>query len=146
MNLAQIELNSEQKFHFVTLCGGVFLPCVVIKMSCSLMLSADSIKGKKRQERNPLVHIQCMVSLNTKKSAILGKSHDSFFIPYSIYYIVVFIKRGSIYQLSYMALFFHFQPLCSGWRACQKFACSRLTRTPKGRIKLSERTHNTVKS
>ena len=56
MNLAQIELNSEQKFHFVTLCGGVFLPCVVIKMSCSLMLSADSIKGKKRQERNPLVH------------------------------------------------------------------------------------------
>ena len=47
MNLAQIELNSEQKFHFVTLCGGVFLPCVVIKMSCSLMLSADSIKGKK---------------------------------------------------------------------------------------------------
>ena len=107
MNLAQIELNSEQKFHFVTLCGGVFLPCVVIKMSCSLMLSADSIKGKKRQERNPLVHIQCMVSLNTKKSAILGKSHDSFF-HFLFYYIVVFIKRGNIYQLSYMALFFHF--------------------------------------
>ena len=145
MNLAQIELNSEQKFHFVTLCGGVFLPCVVIKMSCSLMLSADSIKGKKRQERNPLVHIQCMVSLNTKKKCNSREEPRQFF-HFLFYYIVVFIKRGSIYQLSYMALFFHFQPLCSGWRACQKFACSRLTRTPKGRIKLSERTHNAVKS
>ena len=31
------------------------LLAAVIKMSCSLMLSADSIKGKKRQERNAVV-------------------------------------------------------------------------------------------
>ena len=80
--LAQI-FEFRTKISLFSRCG-IFLPCVVIKMSCSLMLSADSIKGKKRQERNPLVHIQCMVSLNTKKSAILGKSHHSFFISYSI--------------------------------------------------------------